>query len=201
MSSQSKANSKQRRKGFSRGEKIVGLVILVVAIWAIYSFAQPTLPSNTTTNTPITTTGASGAPDFTLPVVGSNGLTGEKISLSQFKGKVVFLEFMVPWCGHCQNMAPVLESLYKQYGPQNVVFISVSGAWNGATADDAAQFIRTYHSDWIYVYDSSGTVFNTYGVTATPTFFLITKNGVVANTYSGEVAFDILAADLTRLVS
>lgn len=201
MSSQSKANSKQRRKGFSRGEKIVGLVILVVAIWAVYSFAQPSPPSNTITNNTITTTGVSGAPDFTLPVVGSNGLTGEKISLSQFKGKVVFLEFMVPWCGHCQNMAPVLESLYKQYRSQNVVFISVSGAWNGATVDDAAQFIRTYHSDWIYVYDSSGAVFNSYGVTATPTFFIITKNGVVANTYSGEVAFEIFAADLTRLVS
>jgi cytochrome oxidase Cu insertion factor (SCO1/SenC/PrrC family) len=38
-----------------------------------------------------------------------------------------------------------------------------------------------------------------YGVTQTPTFFMIAKNGQIAGTYQGEVAYDTLAADLTRL--
>lgn len=185
MSNRSKVSKKQRGKGVSRWEMIVGLVIVVFAIWAVYSFSQPP---------PQTTPG-----DFNLPVVGPNGLTGQKVSLSSFRGKVVLLEFMEPWCSHCQSMVPVLESLRQEYGTQNVVFLSVSGPWNSATADDAARFIRDYHSNLIYVYDSSGTTFNAYGVTATPTFFIIDKSGRVATTYQGEVAAQTIAADLTRL--
>jgi cytochrome c-type biogenesis protein len=199
MSAPLKASRKRGGKGISRGEKIAGLVVVVLAIWVVYSVTQPSPPPTTTTTTPTTTTSASGAPDFTLPVVSANGLTGQKVSLSSFRGKVVFLEFMEPWCSHCQTMAPVLENLYQQYGPQNVVFLTVSGPWNGANANDAASFIRDYHSSWIYVYDSSGTTFNAYGVQATPTFFLIDKNGQVARTYQGEVAAETIASDITRL--
>jgi thiol-disulfide isomerase/thioredoxin len=198
MSASSKARRKQREKGISRSEKVAGLVIVVFAIWAVYSLSQPPSPQTTTATTPTT---LSGAPDFTLPVVGSNGLTGQKVSLSSFRGKVVFLEFMEPWCSHCQTMAPVLETLYQQYGPQNVVFLTVSGPWSGATANDASSFIRDYHSSWIYVYDSSGTTFDAYGVQATPTFFLIDKSGRVAMTYQGEVAAQTIASDITRLNS
>jgi thiol-disulfide isomerase/thioredoxin len=198
MSTRSKKTKKRKEKSVSSGEIIVGLVILVIAVWGVYSLSQPA--SQTTT-----TTSSSGAPDFTLPAVGPNGLTGQTVSLSSFRGKVVLLEFMVPWCPHCQDMAPVLEKLYQQYGSQNVVFLSVSGAWPQqaggppSTANDAAQFIRVYGGSWTFVYDSSNSVFNKYGVTATPTFFIIDKNGMVANTYQGEVAENTLAADLTRL--
>ena len=95
-------------------------------------------------------------------------------------------------------MAPTLEKLHEQFD-QNVVFLSVAGAWNGASGNDAAQFIRTYGSTWTYVYDSSNSIFTMYGVNQTPTFFLISKNGQIAGTYQGEVAYDTLAADLTRL--
>lgn len=202
MSSKSTSKStianKQRKKGASRWEIIAGLVIVVIAIWGVYSFTQPSQPPQTTTTTVGTTTG-SGAPDFTLPVVGSNGLTGEKVSLSSFRGKVVLLEFMEPWCPHCQNMAPVLDGLYQQYGPQNVVFLTVAGPWSGATASDAAGFIRNYHSSWTYVYDSSGTTFSAFGVTATPTFFIIGKDGRIVVTYPGEVPAATIATDLTRI--
>lgn len=198
MSSHSKIpKTKIRKKGLGWGEKIIIGIVLIVVIWAAYSFSQPP---------PTTPTLTSGAPqDFTLPVVGPNGPTGQKITLSSFRGKVVLLEFMVPWCPHCQNMAPVLERLYQQYGPQNVVFLSVSASWPQtpggppASANDAAKFIQDYHSSWTYVYDSSNSVFNMYGVNSTPTFFVIGKNGQVAATYNGEVTFETLAADLTRL--
>jgi cytochrome oxidase Cu insertion factor (SCO1/SenC/PrrC family) len=97
-------------------------------------------------------------------------------------------------------MAPVLESLYQQYG-QDVVFLTVSGSWNGASANDAASFVKNYGSSWLYVYDSSGTTFSAYGVQATPTFFLIDRNGQITSTYQGEVAAETLAADITRLSS
>ncbi len=172
----------------------------MIAIWVVYSVMQPGSPGaqQTSTSSP-TQTG--GAPDFTLPIVNANGLTGQTVTLSSLRGQVVVLEFMEPWCPHCQKMAPILESLHTQYG-SSVVFISVAGPWNGATASDTAKFIQTYGSSWTYVYDSSGTIMsNVYGVKATPTFFVIGKNGSVVTSLQGEQTADALAGAVTQASS
>jgi len=180
----------------SRSEKIAIPIIIIIAIWVVYSLSQPT----TIPNTPTTMTQVSGHPaasDFSLPVVSGGGLTGQTVTLSSFRGKVVLLEFMEPWCPHCQKMAPVLENLYNQYGKGNVVFLTVAGPWQGATADDTARFINDYGSTWSYVYDSSGSALSAYGVNATPTFIIIGRDGSIVARYEGEQSYDILAAGLT----
>ncbi len=201
-SKNSKANKKTnevKRPKLSRTEKIAIPVIIIIAIWAAYSFTQSPSSSTSLQVTYSSTTSLSqsnSVPDFTLPLVGSNGLTGQTITLSSFRGKVVLLEFMEPWCPHCKNMAPVLDTLYSQYG-SSVVFISVAGPWNGATADDTANFIRTYGTNWTTVYDSSGIVFSNYGVQSTPTFFIIGKDGTVSSTFQGEQTSNTLAGALS----
>lgn len=139
------------------------------------------VPSSATTSS-----GVGVASGFTLPVVGANGVTGQTVTLSSFQGKVVLLEFLEPWSPHCQSMAPVLNSLYTQYSSGNVVFLTVAGSWQGATASDVANFISQYGTSWTYVYDSSGTVFSNYGVNSVPTFYIIGTNGSVASTFVGE---------------
>jgi cytochrome c-type biogenesis protein len=207
MSSRLKGTNERkpaRRGGLSSWEKIVIPIILILVIWGAYSFSQPThgtsvSQTSSTSSTAISTSSKTGAPDFTLPTVDANGLTGQRASLSSFRGKVVLLEFMEPWCPHCQNMAPVLENLYKQFGSQNVVFISVAGPIQGATSGDTARFIQTYGSSWTYLYDSSGTTMSAYGVTATPTFFIIGKDGSILTTLQGEQSYDTLANALTQV--
>jgi thiol-disulfide isomerase/thioredoxin len=202
VSSRSKSRERPgKKKGFSRNEKIAGLVILFIAIWAVYSFTKPSGPPVTTTTGTTTNTGTGSGLDFTLQVINSNGLTSEKISLSQFRGRIVLLEFMSPFCVYCQQMQPTVEQLYQQFGPQNVVFLLVSGTFEGADANDAAKFIQNYNSKATYVYDSSGTVFNMFGVNSTPTFFIIGKDGQVLQTYRGVTSYDTIAADLTRFNS
>jgi thiol-disulfide isomerase/thioredoxin len=200
--------------GLSKAEKIAIPIIIVIAVWAVYSALYPGSSggSSSLSNSVTTSVSQSGlAPDFTLPVVCSSaascpnnpqeGLTGQTLTLSSFKGKVVLLEFMVPWCPHCQAMASVLDGLYAQYGKGNVVFISVAGSWNGpngpATANDAVNFIMQYGTNWIFVYDSSGTIFNEYGVNSTPTFYIIGTDGTVSSTFTGEQPSSTLAGALS----
>jgi thiol-disulfide isomerase/thioredoxin len=176
---------------------VVGVVvIIIVAVWAAYSFTQPSPTPTTYTSTNL----QSGAPDFTLPIVGSNGPTGQTATLSAFRGKVVLLEFIEPWSPHCQHMAPILDNLYAQYG-SNVVFISISGPWNGATANDTAYFIRIYGTTWTFLYDSSGIVFSNYGVQSVPTFYIIGKDGSVSWERTGEQTSVILTNALLAAVS
>ncbi len=195
VKSHSSRNARTKtRKGLGPKETVLAGLILVILVWVVYAFSQTPQSVNPGTQT-------SGAPDFTLPIVGPNGLTGEKIVLSSLRGKVVLLEFMVPWCVHCQKMAPVLEKLHQQFGRGNVVLLSVSGSWQGTSAADAAKFIRDYGSSWVHAYDSSGSVFNMYGVSGTPTFFVIAKNGSIVDTYQGEVSYETLAAVIARFTS
>jgi thiol-disulfide isomerase/thioredoxin len=196
----SKAKGSVKSHRLSRSEKIAIPIVIIIAIWVIYSFTQSTSTSTSLQITYSSTgslTQSGGAPDFTLPVVNAGGLNGQTVTLSSFRGKVVLLEFMEPWCPHCQHMAPVLDSLHTQYGNGSVVFISVAGPWNGATANDAASFIHNYGTSWVYVYDSSGTVFANYGVNATPTFFIIGKNGSVLSTFQGDQTSETLSAAIS----
>ena len=204
-SDKGKASVAKKRQGLSKWEIIAIPIIIIVAIWSVYSFTQPPSSSSSLTNSVSTSISQSGlAPDFTLPIVCSSaancpsGLTGQSLTLSSFRGKVVLLEFMEPWCEHCQHMAPILDSLYTQYGKQNVVFITVAGPWNGASASDAASFISQYGgSSWYFVYDGSGTIFSNYGVNSTPTFYVIAPNGAVSTMLNGEQSSDTLAGALT----
>ncbi len=100
-------------------------------------------------------------------------------------------------------MAPVLVELHAKYGSGNTVFISIGGPWIGptaynapATANDIAQFIRNYNESWIYLYDSSGSVFDQYGVNAVPDFFFIDQRGQIVVNYVGEQPYGLLAATL-----
>ena len=94
-------------------------------------------------------------------------------------------------------MTSVLANLYAQYGKQNVVFISVAGPWNGATASDAASFVTQYGTGWYYVYDSTGTIFSEYGVNSTPTFYVIAPNGFVSTSLVGEQTVNTLSDALS----
>jgi thiol-disulfide isomerase/thioredoxin len=197
MSTRSKNARPPKEKRFSLGDVVIGIVLIAI-IWAAYSFLQPSSPTTKTTTT------SNLSSDFTLPVVDGTGLTGQSITLSSFRGKVVLLEFMVPECPHCAKMTTVLDQLYSKYGGENVMFLSVSGQgsqWFGATPADVAGFIRTYGTNWPYLIDTSNSVFNAYGVTGTPTFFVIGKNGQVGASYVGETQYATLAADISRLLA
>jgi cytochrome c-type biogenesis protein len=132
-----------------------------------------------------------------LPVVTSNGLKGQTVTLSSFRGSVVLLEFMEPWCPHCQDVAPVLSNLNHRYQTHNVVFLTISGSY-GATASDVALFIRDYGSSWTYSFDSSGAVFNTYGVNGTPTFVIVGRDGSIVTKLVGEESESTLASAITQ---
>ena len=65
---------------------------------------------------------ASGpAPQFSLDARG-----GSKISLAQYKGQVVMLNFWASWCGPCRQEMPLLENIYKKYNKMGFTLIGVN---------------------------------------------------------------------------
>lgn len=190
-----------------------GLVVLMFVLAAAFGICAgaalgPSLPwhaasgtttvsfTATTTVTSIvtfaaTTEAAKVEGDFTLPIVGSKGLTGGNLTLSSFRGSVVVLEFMRPSCPVCQKTSPFMEKLYQEYAKRGVVFIAVAGPWDSPSA--VGEFIQTHNSSLTYVYDTAGEVFQTYGVNAFPTLFVLSKGGTVSSSYLGAPSYDIIA--------
>jgi thiol-disulfide isomerase/thioredoxin len=178
----------KREKG--RGKRFLLFLIPLVLVTAIlgYVATQPAGPASVGVG--------NIAPDFELEVVGPNGLTGETVKLSSLRGRVVFLEFMESWCEACRWIAPAVESIRQDYETRDVVFLSVAGTHGGANAESTAAFINEYETRWTYVLDSDNTVFSRYNVDATPTFFILDKNGVVVNTYRGVTTSQVFTSAL-----
>jgi thiol-disulfide isomerase/thioredoxin len=141
------------------------------------------------------------APDFTLNVVTATGLSNQTVTLSSFRGKVIFLQFLVSSCHVCQQMAPSLEDLSERYRGQDVAFLSVAGTLNGGTAGSTASFIREYQSTWTYVLDADSSVFRAYRIGGTPTFLIIDRSGVILSRLQGIVSVDALSSAIDRALS
>ena len=75
-------------------KKIAISIIILIAIWVVYSISQPAVLNSLTTYTQVG--GNTTAPDFSLRVVSGNDLTGQTMTLSSFRGKIILLEFIDP---------------------------------------------------------------------------------------------------------
>lgn len=110
------------------------------------------------------------APDFTLPDLG-----GQQVSLSQFRGRIVMLDFWATWCGPCRMTMPVVESLQKEYADSMVV-LAVNLQ---ETQDIVNDYIRAHGIHSRVLLDEEGSVGLMYGAESIPLQILIDKQGVV----------------------
>lgn len=121
---------------------------------------------------------------------------GKTHRLSDYKGKVVFLNFWATWCPPCRNEMPHIQALYETYGKNEgeVVFLSVAGPNQGQEKDIAGirGFLEAEKYTWPSVMDESGEVFQMYRVSALPTTYMIDKNGNIYGYVSGQLTEDIM---------
>lgn len=159
----------------SGGRRMIAIVAVVVVVLLLaivaytYLVPPPVQPGN-------------AAPNFTL-----TSTQGTTVTLSSWKGSGVLIEFMDVDCTFCQQEAPVLANLYPTYTAKGVKFVSVDinfeGQQDTATRIDA--FAGNYGTPWPYCLDPGATVQRAYGVTSTPTIFIVDKNGVLYKQMTG----------------
>jgi thiol-disulfide isomerase/thioredoxin len=112
------------------------------------------------------------APEFTLP-----DINGNEVSLADFKGKYVYIDFWATWCGPCKIEIPALAKLVKQYSDKNIVIMSISvdrdkQAWVDMLTRDKPEWLQLH--DGIMMNDN-------YLVKFIPTFVLIDRDGNILN--------------------
>ena len=131
------------------------------------------------------------APDFTL-----TDLSGNKVSLSQFGGKVVILDFFASWCPPCRQEIPDFIELQKSHGDKGFAMVGVALV----TQSEAKEFASKVGINYPVLIDD-GKVSARYGpVRSIPTTFVIGKDSKIAKLYIGYRAKDVFENDIKELL-
>lgn len=118
------------------------------------------------------------APDFTFP-----DIHGKAVSLSQFRGKVVFLNIWATWCGPCRIEMPDMEKLWQKFKKQDFVILAVSIDRQGKSV--VMPFMRELGLTFPVLLDPEGAIQRTYEVNALPSSLIIDKTGFITTRVAG----------------
>ncbi|HXH90941.1 MAG TPA: TlpA disulfide reductase family protein [Thermoanaerobaculia bacterium] len=116
------------------------------------------------------------APDFSLP--GASGT----VSLHDFRGKVVLIDFWASWCVPCRQSFPWMTSMMNRYGAQGLEIIAVN---LDKKRDAADRFIEAFPATFPVVFDPSGKTAEGFRVEAMPSSFLVSRTGEIIHIYAG----------------
>jgi cytochrome c biogenesis protein CcmG/thiol:disulfide interchange protein DsbE len=129
------------------------------------------------------------APDFTF-----QDLDGKEVSLSDYRGWVVFVNIWATWCPPCVEEMPSIEKLYNALKDDQFKILAVSIDSKGREA--VVPFMRKYNLTFPVLLDPEGKIGTLYGLTGVPESFLIDRKGIVVKKVIGPI--DWVAPDVVR---
>jgi len=124
---------------------------------------------------------------------------GAVVTLGDFAGKVLLLNFWATWCTPCRDELPAFDRLYHKYRDQGFVVIGISV---DASAARVAAFMKKRPVGFPVVTDTTGEAADAYRFSGLPAGFLIGRNGVIVRTYrgSGKELMSMVETDIAELL-
>lgn len=166
----------------SGGKKLFVILGLAALAAVLYAFIPPST-WRAQSSAPIE------APNFTL-----TDISGRRVSLSQYRGRVVFIDFWATWCGPCQEEIPDLITVYNRFKGQGFVILGVAMDSLGAAA--VVPFVKQAHIPYPILLANGGEPPAGYPVPGFPTGFLIDAKGRMLARYLGPQPADELSQDV-----
>ena len=132
------------------------------------------------------------AVDFTL-----KDQYGKEHTLSEYKGKTVFLNFWATWCPPCKAEMPDIQKIYESYdkeGEDALVVLGVASPNIGGegSEEEVKAFLEENGYTYPVVMDTTGEIFSSYGISSYPTTFMIDRDGNVFGYVSGMLSQDVM---------
>ncbi|PWK77788.1 peroxiredoxin [Mucilaginibacter oryzae] len=119
------------------------------------------------------------------PDIDVTGIDGKKISLKNFKGKYVLLDFWATWCGPCIVQLPHIKEIRQKYPANQLEIVGISSDYD---SKKLAVFVKEQNMSWLHFYDKHNDIAPLYGVKGIPNLFLVNKDGKIVYNSSWEGA-------------
>ena len=126
---------------------------------------------------------------------------GNTHTLSDYRGKVVFINFWATWCPPCNEELPDIEELYQEYNlnSDEVVFLGIVNPISDnypnnsdVSKEEIIEFLDDKGYTFPVLFDETGDILSTYQISAFPTTFIIDKEGNVVGYVPGMMTRDIM---------
>lgn len=160
---------------------IIG-VMAVVAVFAVQLFRQNQIQP---------------MPGETAPGFSMTTFDGDAVSLEDYRGQIVVVNFWGSWCGPCRAEAPDLQDIYADYQDEGVVVFGVN--WLDVD-DEALAFLDEFGITYPNAPDVSETVANAYNIEGAPETFIVGRDGIVRESYLGPISYTVLSSRLDALL-
>ncbi len=132
------------------------------------------------------------APDFTLET-----LAGEELSLSDYRDRLVIINFWASWCAPCAAEMPELQSYYEAHHEAGVVVLGVNG---GEAPAEVREFVGAYGITFPVLLDSERRVMGQYAVVGLPSTFFVDPEGQLMGYWPGILTREMLEERLAPLL-
>lgn len=177
--------------------KIAIIVLTVGVLIALTFYADHVTrgPRKASLSVRASTTMGKPAPELRL-----DNLEGKQLSLSDFRGKVVFVNFWATWCGPCQDEIPSLIDLQNKYASKGFTVVGIAMDEEGKSV--VAPFVskelydvdgQKLHINYPILIGSDEASDKFGGILGYPTSFLISRNGQVLMKFQGPPDLDVVA--------
>lgn len=131
------------------------------------------------------------APDFELET-----LEGEKVSLSDFRGKRVMLNFWATWCPPCRAEMPDMQKFHEN---KDVVILAVNLTETESSEDNVPKFVEEYGITFRVPLDVDSSVSTLYQIRPIPTTYLIDSNGMIHNVAFGAINYELMVQEFEKM--
>ncbi|MBN1937233.1 MAG: TlpA family protein disulfide reductase [Anaerolineae bacterium] len=131
------------------------------------------------------------APDFTL-----DSLNGDPVSLSQFRGQPVLINFWAVWCGFCRVEMPDIQKVYDAYKDQGFVVLGINV---GEDAQHVEPFVQETGVTFPLLFDRDGQVMRAYRMRGLPSTIIIDADGVIRTIHIGLIDQEQLVGYLKQM--
>jgi len=154
-------------------DKLLRVIITALALFTLSLLITSCAGSS---SSPTATVGGE-APDFTLP-----NLDGESVSLSDFSGRPLLINFWKTSCPPCRHEMPYLEEVYAAQQDTELVMLTINIGESPATISD---FLQNNDLSLPVIIDTDAAVARTYGLPGIPTTFFIDRDGIIKSKVIG----------------
>lgn len=115
---------------------------------------------------------------------------GERVSLSDYRGKKVVLNFFATWCAPCQEEMPILVNLHNKR--KDITVLGVNVTTQEQNPNQVEQFIKHFEVSYNILYDGKGDVLEDYELIGIPTTLLLDEKGTIVERINGMITYEYI---------